>query len=104
MREHLRCPSCGVEMQAFNYAGDSGVILDRCTACEGAGSTPANWKRWCVPPPPRGRGSPTTPSVQRDLHREEVRQDALEQHDIRSTPFPDATAVASPFISGNEGS
>lgn len=26
----LACPKCGAQMQRFNYAGESGVILDKC--------------------------------------------------------------------------
>src|SRR4051812_49931559 len=35
VREDLPCPVCRQPMEALNYAGDSGVILDRCRACDG---------------------------------------------------------------------
>lgn len=31
----LVCPKCGGTTDALNYGGDTGVILDRCTACRG---------------------------------------------------------------------
>jgi len=35
VRENLPCPACGQTMEAFNYAGDTGIILDRCRHCGG---------------------------------------------------------------------
>ena len=31
----LNCPACGQEMAVANYAGDSGIFVDRCTVCGG---------------------------------------------------------------------
>ncbi|MAG94633.1 MAG: hypothetical protein CMJ48_12925 [Planctomycetaceae bacterium] len=31
----LVCPKCGGTTDAINYGGDSGIIIDRCTACHG---------------------------------------------------------------------
>ncbi len=31
----LGCPACGQEMAVANYAGDSGIFVDRCTVCGG---------------------------------------------------------------------
>lgn len=31
----LKCPKCGGTTDAFNYGGDTGIILDRCTGCKG---------------------------------------------------------------------
>src|SRR5437762_1589782 len=33
VREGLSCPSCAGGMETFNYATDSGVILDKCPRC-----------------------------------------------------------------------
>ena len=33
--EDALCPRCAEPMQPFNYAGDSGVILDKCPHCGG---------------------------------------------------------------------
>jgi Zn-finger nucleic acid-binding protein len=33
--EDLLCPNCSEPMDPINYAGDSGVILDKCTVCDG---------------------------------------------------------------------
>ena len=31
----LTCPKCGETTDAVNYGGDSGIIIDRCTGCDG---------------------------------------------------------------------
>ncbi len=31
----LGCPACGREMAVANYAGDSGIFVDRCSVCGG---------------------------------------------------------------------
>lgn len=31
----LTCPSCGGQTDPVNYAGGSGIIIDRCTGCHG---------------------------------------------------------------------
>jgi Zn-finger nucleic acid-binding protein len=31
----LKCPKCGGTTDALNYGGDSGIVIDRCTACHG---------------------------------------------------------------------
>src|SRR5947209_5669277 len=33
--ERLACPACGEAMESFNYAGDSGIFLDKCRQCGG---------------------------------------------------------------------
>jgi len=33
--DELNCPVCGVSMEHFNYGDTSGVILHRCTQCNG---------------------------------------------------------------------
>ncbi len=34
-KEGVPCPECRQPMAPFNYAGDSGVILDKCNHCDG---------------------------------------------------------------------
>ena len=31
----LQCPACGQTMNVTNYAGDSGIFVDRCSVCSG---------------------------------------------------------------------
>jgi hypothetical protein len=33
--DELNCPECGVQMEHFNYGDTSGVILHKCTQCNG---------------------------------------------------------------------
>lgn len=35
LKRTLDCPACRSKTKPINYAGDSGVVLDRCTACSG---------------------------------------------------------------------
>jgi len=103
VREHLHCPACQQVMETFNYGGDSGIILSRCAPCgalwldRGEFTLVARWAAasrqgidW-----DRKRFSG-------ELHREEVRQDALEQQDIRTSPYPPGTAAASPLVGGTD--
>ena len=43
-RTERRCPDCGETMRQFNYAGDSGIFLDRCTRCDGIWADKAELK------------------------------------------------------------
>ena len=35
IRERFACPVCREPMEPFNFAGDSGILLDRCNRCGG---------------------------------------------------------------------
>jgi Zn-finger nucleic acid-binding protein len=104
VREGLRCPDCRAAMEAFNYAGDSGVILDRCPRCGGLWLDRGELEQVLRVAAASRRGlERDAKRFSADLHREEVRQDALEQQDARNSPFPGGTAAASPFLGGAEG-
>jgi Zn-finger nucleic acid-binding protein len=90
------CPRCGVPMEPFNYAGDSGVILDRCRTCGGLWLDQGDLERVVA------FVSSADQDIDRDmkrfsadLHQAEVRQDALEQRDARPANDPLSAAVAS---------
>jgi Zn-finger nucleic acid-binding protein len=103
VRDGLPCPACRVPMETFNYAGDSGVFLHRCGRCEGVwldGGQLELVGRWATAS--RTGLERDRKRFSGDLHREEVRQDALEQNDIRTSPAPAGSAMASPFIDGRE--
>jgi Zn-finger nucleic acid-binding protein len=82
--EDASCPSCGVPLVPFNYAGDSGIILDKCRLCGGLWLDKGDLERVLAVV------SASTQDLDRDvkrfsadLHEAEVRQDALEQQDTR---------------------
>lgn len=90
------CPHCGVAMQPFNYAGDSGVILDRCPICRGLWLDNGDFERVLAVV------SASEQDLERDikrfsadLHEVEVRQDALEQKDGSPITDPLAAVLAS---------
>src|SRR4051812_20320592 len=98
-REGLSCPACHEPMEAFNYAGDSGVILDRCRRCGDLwvdGGELELVGRWAAAS--RQGLEWDRNRLSADLRHEEVRQDALEQQDVRTSPSPSGTAAASPLI------
>jgi len=89
VREELTCPDCGRVMEAFNYAADSGVILDRCGHCGGVWVDGGELERAARAVAASRSGLQRDAKLfSADLHREEVRQDALEQRDARAGPFP----------------
>jgi Zn-finger nucleic acid-binding protein len=95
--EGLSCPICATSMEPFNYAGDSGVILDRCHNCGGLWLDPGELE--AVLTAVAASEQNLDRDVKRfsaDLHQAEVRQDALEQQDLR----PVAGPLAGPFIGG----
>lgn len=82
------CPRCGVAMEPFNYAGDSGVILDKCRSCGGLWLDKGDLERvLAVVSASQQDLERDEKRFSADLHEQEVRQDALEQHD--GTPFAD---------------
>lgn len=93
--EDAVCPRCGVPMQPFNYAGDSGVIVDKCHTCGGLWLDHGDLERIVAVV------SASTQDLDRDikrfsadLHEAEVRQDALEQKDATPVTDPLASALA----------
>jgi Zn-finger nucleic acid-binding protein len=83
-------------MQPFNYAGDSGVLLDKCPQCGGLWLDAGDLERVlaAVAAAEKDIGR----DIKRfsgDLHEAEVRQDALEQRDARPIIDPLTAAIAS---------
>jgi uncharacterized protein len=104
VRESLRCPDCGAPLETFNYAGDSGVILDHCPRCAGVWLDAGELELAARAVAASRRGlDRDRKRFSADLRREEVRQDALEQQDIRTSPSPSGTAADSPLVGGTEG-
>jgi len=73
------CPVCGVEMQVFNYGGNSGVFLDRCPDKHGLWLDPGDLENIQI----AMEGPP--PEVSRDLG---ALPEADEGADRRMTPPP----------------
>jgi len=104
VREDLPCPACGSTMEAFNYAGDSGIILDRCGPCGRL------WLDAGELGEVRRAAAASSAGVDRDakrfagdLRHEELRQEALEREDTKDTPLPGVTAAVSRAVDAVEG-
>jgi Zn-finger nucleic acid-binding protein len=96
VREDAVCPRCAVPMQPFNYAGDSGIILDKCPTCGGLWLDSGDLER--VLAVVSASDQDLDRDIKRfsaDLHEAEVRQEALEQQDGSSIADPLAAALAS---------
>ncbi len=96
VHEDAPCPRCGVPMEPFNYAGDSGIILDRCRTCHGIWLDRGELER--VVAVVAAADQDLDRDIKRfsaDLHEAEVRQDALEQRDGRPANDPLSAALAS---------
>jgi Zn-finger nucleic acid-binding protein len=97
--EHLPCPNCGLPMEAFNYGADSGVILDKCRPCGGlwldGGELDA--VRQAVAASEAGLDRDVK-RFSADLHAEEVRQDELEQKDVRPRHDPLLAALTGRIV------
>jgi Zn-finger nucleic acid-binding protein len=83
-------------MEHVNYAGDSGVLIDRCPGCGGIWLDAGELERAraAVQASRRDLGR----DIKRfsgDLHQVEVREDALEQQDNRAAHDPLVGAIAS---------
>lgn len=94
--EDAKCPHCGVPMHPFNYAGDSGVILDKCPTCGGLWLDNGDFER--VLAVVSASDQDLDRDIKRfsaDLHEAEVRQDALEQRDGSPITDPLAAVLAS---------
>ena len=93
VQEDAPCPRCGTPLEPFNYAGDSGVILDKCHRCGGlwldAGDLDRVLAAVAASDQDLGRD---IKRFSADLHEAEVRQDAMAQRDTR--PITDALSSA----------
>jgi len=94
--ENALCPRCGLPMEPFNYAGDSGVILDKCQDCGGLWLDRGNLERVLavVAASEQDLGQDIK-RFSADLHEAEVRQDALERQDTDAKRDPLVAALAS---------
>ena len=100
-KEGLPCPSCGGGLEPFNYAGDSGIVLDRCPACGRIWMDAGELEQVRAAVEASRRG------VEHDakrfsgaLHEVEVREDAIEQQSVEATPLPSMNPI--PIRTGNE--
>jgi Zn-finger nucleic acid-binding protein len=104
VQEDAPCPRCGVPMEPFNYAGDSGILLDRCRSCGGLWLDGGDLERVLQVVSAAKQEAPR--DAQRfsaDLEEEAVRQDALEQQDGRPVTDPLAAALASRIADTDTG-
>jgi len=95
-KENLPCPSCGQALAPFNYAGDSGIILDKCFACGHIWLDAGELEE--VLQAVRASRQGLDRDIKRfsaDLHEVEVREDKREQQDVRTTPMPGLTSLVS---------
>jgi len=98
-KQDVRCPSCGEVMEPFNYAGDSGILLDKCQRCNHI------WLDVGQLEDVRSAVAATRRDLERDVKRfsgdleqVEVREDAMELQDNRTTPAPITTAIANRLL------
>jgi Zn-finger nucleic acid-binding protein len=96
VREDAPCPRCAVPMEPFNYAGDSGVLLDRCRRCGGLWLDGGDLERVLnVVLASEQNLDHDVKRFSAELEEAEVRQDVLEQQDSRRVTDPLAAALAS---------
>jgi Zn-finger nucleic acid-binding protein len=94
--EEAACPRCGILLEPFNYAGDSGVIIAKCRNCGGLWLDGGDLER--VVAVVSASDQDLERDIKRfsaDLHEQEVRQDALEQHDGTPLADPLGSVIAS---------
>jgi Zn-finger nucleic acid-binding protein len=96
VREDAACPRCRAAMEPFNYAGDSGVVLDKCPVCGGLWLDGGDLERVlaAVAASEQNLGRDIK-RFSADLHEAEVRQDTLEQRDTHPITDPLAAGIAS---------
>jgi Zn-finger nucleic acid-binding protein len=88
------CPRCEAGLEPFNYAGDSGVILDRCPVCGGLWLDGGELEQVLAVVAASERDlDRDIKRFSADLHQEEVRQDVLERQDTPSPIDPLAAAI-----------
>jgi Zn-finger nucleic acid-binding protein len=96
VQENAACPRCGVPMEPFNYASDSGIVLDKCRTCGGLWLDGGDLER--VLAAVAASEQDLDRDIKRfsaDMHEQEVRQDALEQRDGTPLADPLASVLAS---------
>jgi Zn-finger nucleic acid-binding protein len=102
MTERLACPVCARPMEPFNYAGDSGILLDKCGGCGGI------WLDGGELEQVQMVVEAADLALRRDvgrfadrLHELEIREDARELNDTRGTRAPLLAALLS-RVAGDE--
>jgi len=95
-KENLPCPSCGQQLEPFNYAGDTGIILDKCFRCGHIWLDAGELEEVQRAVGESRRGlERDVKRFSADLHEVEVREDRREQQDVRTTPMPNLTSLVS---------
>jgi Zn-finger nucleic acid-binding protein len=94
LHEDLPCPDCGTPMETFNYAGDSGVLLDKCPGCGGIWLDGGELEQVqvFVESSERARAADAK-WFSGPLREAEVREDVREQRDERSVGPPRTTTL-----------
>ena len=88
------CPRCGIPMAPFNYAGDSGVGIDKCPGCARLWLDAGDLERVLAVVAASDRDlDRDRKRFSADLHKAEVRQDLLEQQDTPTAPGPLAASL-----------
>ena len=99
LREDLPCPNCGRTMAAFNYGGDTGIILDKCSECGGLWLDGGELEK--VQTAVEASDQDLDTDVKRfsaSLREVEAREDALEQADTRAIQSPFIAAIANRIV------
>jgi Zn-finger nucleic acid-binding protein len=103
VREDAACPRCGVPMEPFNYAGDSGILLDRCRSCGGLWLDGGDLERVLqVVSSAKQEAARDAQRFSADLEEAAARQDTLEQQDGRPVD-PLAAALANRIADTDTG-
>jgi Zn-finger nucleic acid-binding protein len=98
-QEDLPCPDCGATMTAFNYGGDTGIILDRCRQCGGIWLDGGELEK--VQMAVEGAELDLGRDVRRfsaQMEQAAVRQDNLERQDSRASRSPLVAAIANRIV------
>jgi Zn-finger nucleic acid-binding protein len=98
-RENLACPICGGVMEAFNYGGDSGVLLDRCGICKGIWLDGGELEKVLMYVEASDEDLDVEARRLSGRLREiEIREDLLEQRDNRALNAPVVAAVVNRIL------
>ena len=99
LREALPCPACGQAMETFDYAGDSGILLDRCRGCGGIWLDGGELEK--VQMAVEASDADLDAAVKRysgTLREVEAREDLRQMQDNRRTLAPLFTELADRFL------
>ncbi len=99
VREALPCPACGRTMETFDYAGDTGILLDRCRDCGGLWLDGGELEK--VQAAVEASDENLDAAAKRysgTLREVEAREDLQQQKDNRRTLAPLFTQLADRFL------